>query len=1030
MTDTEPRIVTLDYVGLQRSNQPGQQLSPAKRQLLAILVAAGPAGLSADSVADQLWPRELPARWESALRMAFTRLRAHLGIQVVLHQNGWCRLDLPTSHVDLWELADLASLDQLDDGQAERCIELVVGEPLAGVETSGLIRAAIDAFEVDRHTVLENLARRRTLTVPPRRASELRRLAEQRSWDVELVAAIDALLLSGNNSDAGVIDSRSVDRGLKTRSRLIGRSSLVSDILELVDDTATAGVVLTGPSGSGLTALLDEIAEATDTDVINVVGQAGPEAAFGALFEGAPGLRPAITDFLASTEPESIRTAQCWVSALQRLESTTDSVTITVDDCELLDEHTIAFLGYLMRVSSSTNFTIVAALPEIASLDRLAPSWPEVQRVEVPPLDVAQVVELLASSGVVGTETQVTNLATDLVARTGGLAGRIARTVAFVDPETLTVSPSLPAGHAPGWLEVRLSDAARRVAAAATLAGTNPTLDLLSHVTAQDEPTVSAAVEELLAIGLLEETPTPDRFTVSNLYPGQTVVALVPDHTRRRFHLRASERTADVAARAWHLDAARPLVEDDTALAAHLEAAGAHLRNHSHREAVASFRAAERLGQGSIDPESLIDFAMSLERCGANGRRVRLAAIAAARNSNNERLALEAAAAGLPEAEVFDGDVQRLNDLLQIRRSALTRSDQHRHSVLVSRQHLLLGQMNQAAMWAERAASEAQTIDEQGAAWLAAEHIDGWRNAEQSESQLPNLDAVADPVLACRMLQAATISALVNGDRATARARNEELRDRTAAMGDPLRSWHSGLLRSLLAELDLEFGRADEIAESTVRDGVALGIVGAQAARRAQRIGRAINMHSVVPRPAKGSSPSTKPDPATMSTVAAASRLRLSWQSGTPARANAEDHAQALIDDATGSRFEAAVAGLLAPLAAGTRNDGPIRSILKKRRGTTIVVGAGLFTLGPAELMLASLATTAVERIRLLTEAVEIADAHGWPLWKLLTRIELHRQSPSDGLEQEIRGLAQRHGRHVDIDHRSNAGSLGLVTAD
>ena len=85
-----------------------RRLTPSRRQLLALLVAAGPNGLSADHLADELWSGTPPNQWDSSLRMAVSRLRRDLPTDALPAGDGRYRLDLPAHEVDLWLLQALA----------------------------------------------------------------------------------------------------------------------------------------------------------------------------------------------------------------------------------------------------------------------------------------------------------------------------------------------------------------------------------------------------------------------------------------------------------------------------------------------------------------------------------------------------------------------------------------------------------------------------------------------------------------------------------------------------------------------------------------------------------------------------------------------------------------------------------------------------------------------------------------------------------------------------------------------------------
>lgn len=128
----------------------------AQRQTLAALVANGGGGASADTLADTIWPGELPKQWGPALRMCLSRLRPLLPTDAIPFRP--YRLDLPIESVDAWHLAQLAA--QADHVPDEADLDwMLAGPPYPDVELSRpLALAAAAAHRAQRRVVLRYAA--------------------------------------------------------------------------------------------------------------------------------------------------------------------------------------------------------------------------------------------------------------------------------------------------------------------------------------------------------------------------------------------------------------------------------------------------------------------------------------------------------------------------------------------------------------------------------------------------------------------------------------------------------------------------------------------------------------------------------------------------------------------------------------------------------------------------------------------------------------------------------------------------------
>ena len=79
------------------------------QRVAAILVAAGPAGIEASALAEELWLGNPPARWNPAVRNAVTSLRSEVGSDVVATAGGRYSLQCEVENVDAWVFLEAAA---------------------------------------------------------------------------------------------------------------------------------------------------------------------------------------------------------------------------------------------------------------------------------------------------------------------------------------------------------------------------------------------------------------------------------------------------------------------------------------------------------------------------------------------------------------------------------------------------------------------------------------------------------------------------------------------------------------------------------------------------------------------------------------------------------------------------------------------------------------------------------------------------------------------------------------------------------
>lgn len=160
---TQPYAVTVIGQVAVASADPGQRpLSAAKRQLLALLVAAGPDGVDGDDLVTELSANRKPIS-QAALRMAVARLRDHLSPDVLPESDhGVYRLRLDSSQVDAWHLDGLAgrgaALGTVTDAQLHHLLR--PADPFARTDPSLVIEEAAARLRRQQRELVMDLVER------------------------------------------------------------------------------------------------------------------------------------------------------------------------------------------------------------------------------------------------------------------------------------------------------------------------------------------------------------------------------------------------------------------------------------------------------------------------------------------------------------------------------------------------------------------------------------------------------------------------------------------------------------------------------------------------------------------------------------------------------------------------------------------------------------------------------------------------------------------------------------------------------
>ncbi len=433
--------------------------SRKQRRLLARLVVARGAALSADALADDLWRDAQPANPRDQLSVLVSRLRSVLPDGAVTRQDAGYAV--VTAWSDLEALSDLSREAQRRAGEdqwaaaaaaARSALALVRGPLLP--EHGDTAWVSLEQQSVDRETQAARLvlAQAELSVGDPRLAADVARAALQASPydEVALRLHLNACLAARSPAlglatyaatrtrladDLGVDPTResraAYERLLNatgeepieplTASAPPGRQRELGRVMRAIDHAAHGGsalVVLTGEPGIGKSRLLLATAQATRHLVIRATcDELGRVLPLQPVLDGlaavlrlrtpaelavllghdtgllspllglqlAPGRGPGLPD--GGTGQVLLQAAV--VRLLERLAGS-GAVVLLVEDAHLADAATLALLAGV----ESRATRVVAVL---AARSGVGPTWPERVTIELGPLDLAAVTEVVGS---------------------------------------------------------------------------------------------------------------------------------------------------------------------------------------------------------------------------------------------------------------------------------------------------------------------------------------------------------------------------------------------------------------------------------------------------------------------------------------------------------------------------------------------------------------------------------------------------------------------------------------------------------
>ncbi|HEU4329569.1 MAG TPA: AAA family ATPase, partial [Lapillicoccus sp.] len=670
-------------------------------------------------------------------------------------------------------------------------------------------------------------------------------------------------------------------------SQLVGRADLRATLADAVDAAAdgVAGLVLlVGEAGIGKTRLLAEAertARARGMRVVRAAGWDDPgvpsfwvwtqvvrSLADGrdpaALRDAWPGHADRVLALLPETEPPRDGSE---ATRFPLFDAVTSVVAITarerpllllLDDLHWADQGSLRLLRFLAANTGTSPVLVVGALREHDAAAELDELRDRATVLEVPPLTVDEVRELLETQHRLQATTADAQRVTD---RTGGnplFVGEIGRLAAARGLDV--VGDALPASAVATISRrvARLSQPAADVLGAAAVAGPIVHPALLATVLTLPPGVVQVLLDEAITAGLL--TTEPDRrLGFAHALVRDAVEAGVLEARRRQLHLEiartllAGPGPTGEAEVAHHFAAAGSLAPPGSA-SRHWAAAGEHASAIQAYEVAADAfdRALSALPADHADRAGLLHRrGDSLLRSGdlVVARNAFTEAAAIARHQGNADALADAAlgyAAGLSGFEVRLADLAQI-ELLEEALDRLPKADSVRRAYLLARLSVALSFLestDRRRAVAEEAVAMARRVgDEPALAHALAAHCDAVAGPDDAELRTQESAEIID--IGTRLgqvelrllgLRLRIVAVLERGLVSTALAEMRAYAELAVRLRQPLYEWYVPLWRGFAAHLVGDVDQIAQLAAEVERVGARAGSDNARLLAAVQRV--------------------------------------------------------------------------------------------------------------------------------------------------------------------------------------------------
>lgn len=1037
------------------SDTEGKRLSDASQRLLAVLVAAGPDGASAERIAEEIWSEAQPNPWRPALRMAITRLRKQLPAGWSLVSNGgFYAIVVGSGCIDAWRLEEIANSDaQVNEHDLSW---MLAGQPFPDVDLLELVAASTQRLQMQQITVAERFCKQPHAAIGSTCAQALTSLVAEHHYNDRLAMTVattlaeadrqpESLLMLGTFAETyatefgsvpadiadfiatgGVQDQPEATSGaallqatadVPSELRALLETPLLGRKQEIDELVATGSAIVIGALGSGKTRLLAELVIA-DRSVVTtyIVGDDRVDLGLGPFAVALPSLRNDLVE-AAELEPAAAAT-KAWPVVLDHLESsaTLSPQRLIVDDAHLLDDASLALLRLLIRTTTSAAIDIVVSGRNDIEDSEWKALALDAERaglkvVKLKGLEFGVLAEMAYGQFPQATVEARQGFAREVHEATGGLPLVAAALIAAADPETLMLS-ELPPGAPALSRVVSVSEPAREVAAAAAVLGLQFSVGALASLTAVDESVLFGVLEELWASGLVVETADPDQVRFRHVLIQRALLEGVPLFRRGQMHLRAADLTTDVHAKADHYANAGASIEPHKTARALCESARIFAERGMWRKACREFQRARVQSDDQLDVASLILFATALDRSGADGSEERRLAFDTAMADHDATSALDAALSGLPEAEAPDGDLDRIEMLESIDEHDLLPQRRFERVFHLSRQHGLRGWNAKALAYADEAFSLASNADEvalsQECKWMGARHSDRRRTLIPSEilhgGGLPSRT---------RLAHINAINIVESGDFARGRDEFARFKELAYSSGDPHRIWQSMGNDVMFLIDDAEFSAAEQAARVALNFGAAHDLQSAAALMVGQRLHIAWlqeRSHEV----------DLEPFRSNLSTTLMG-RAGLVLQASELGASNVGDAVRSVVGEALDRDGTFALLAMiwLTPLLAEHAPDNlvAVRNTLGAYGTDPLLMSFGAASFGPTSRYVAYLTDSVDEKRELIAQSIRAADQQGQLVWRIHARLDASDSGDAASADQ-ARLLAKGTELEATVEHR------------
>lgn len=1060
-------IQSLGRVGVVYQGAP-TELSASQRRIIAVLIAAGPAGLSDEHLAEELWGDVIPDGWKANIRQAISRMRRALPAEAITSGGRHYALALPPHEIDVWQLLNHTTIDLTDTAQLgdDQLRSRLTDDPYPAAADGTAVRNSIQAITGARIELLDRLR-----TEAPQRATATLRAATHKlalsTWNEDLVrAVVDLHIAVGEPATALDLLSKAIDRiegeigpvGAKLHERhvelatqpqtaderagtvsvaptrwlgnppwesqtsLLERDRLNHELTEHL--TAGRSVLITGDSGTGKTLLTQRLAESRHdagrgSHIVWLVSQRATAAAYAPILS----VFPQLIDVLNATDTadESLVETRRWTAIQQHIRNACPHapITLIVDDAQWLDSQTAQFIEFWARSThpDGVELVIVGRDDSAENADWAAMSN-RLQRsglalIAVEQFSHIQLVDLIGLHHPSSTSRQRADMAELLIDEGAALPARASDLIAMADATTLRLPPRT--GAEQPWADTVWTSAVgpttADIAGTAALIGVSWSFGQLLQYIALDADALADAVDELLDADLIVARSRPDQFSFRHVLVQEAFASTVSSRDAREFHTHAASlalANGRVHERARHLLAVGSSVDLSALFEALVASGDAHLHARSFLEAVHAYEAADRVQPAAFTPAALARYTHAIERSGSNARTLRARAFEAARVADDAELMLHVLVDGADPGELLESEPERSDLLSQVPRDRLSPADQLRLDATRCRELALAGHLDHAV--AAHAHMHLTSPDDHATGWLAL-----WGFFVGSPpSSWPELgvatDDIDDNISRSRVRNVNCARQLMLGDRAGFDNELTALAAEPASNEHPVRRWHLHLLQSLQATLDGNRQRAEAIASAGFDIGQQYGLAGAFPARTAQVFAEhwVRSRHGDLVPILDLSAPDVADS--LLATAARASALFTLDERLDDALA-LTDQIVVRLDERT-QAVHAPVAVLLAGaaqhLSESTR--ARVRNILGPFAGHAVLASASIAHLGPAHRALGLLADNEATRLELLQRAVGEADEWSMPLWSVRCRLDLAIATNDDRYHDEARRIANERG--------------------